>query len=68
MSTQAIGWAPANIWFQKEGMAHTITVAVAPTKQIRILELPYFLATKFAAFNDRGTTAPAMTWKTLFMY
>lgn len=54
MSTQAIGWAPANIWFQ-EGMAHTITVAVAPTKQIRILELPYFLATKFAAFNDRGT-------------
>lgn len=53
MSTKAIGWAPANVWFEK-GMNHTLTARVSDTISIRMLELPFFLATKFAAFNDRG--------------
>lgn len=42
----------ANSWY-KEGIERSIEVELAPSK-IRILSLPYFLATKLEAFKDRG--------------
>ncbi|MBL4753393.1 MAG: hypothetical protein JKY52_07355 [Flavobacteriales bacterium] len=56
MSTKAIGWAPANPWF-KPGFDYLETVVVEE-ESIRILPLPYFLATKYAAFKDRGSIDP----------
>ncbi len=53
MSTVAIGWAPANLWFEK-GLKHTLTINLNSARQIQLLELPFFLATKFAAFAGRG--------------
>jgi len=54
MSTQEVGWAPGNQWFLK-GFDQAKSV-VLDGIEIKILPLPYFLATKFAAFFDRGTT------------
>jgi len=56
MSTQAVGWAPANPWFadgfdQREG----IYIDDMP---IQIMPLAYFLASKFSAFADRGGSDP----------
>lgn len=56
MNTKAVGWAPANPWFAP-GFAKRETVAVEDQK-VQILPLPYFLASKFTAFNDRGTKDP----------
>jgi predicted nucleotidyltransferase len=56
MATQAVGWAPANKWFAP-GFNHLISKEVG-NKTIRILSLPYFLATKFDAHTDRGGTDP----------
>ena len=56
MSTKAIGWAPANPWFEP-GFAQKETVEIEDQK-IQILPLPYFLASKFSAFNDRGAKDP----------
>lgn len=42
----------ANSWY-KEGMEKSIVIELAPSK-VRILSLPYFLATKLEAFKDRG--------------
>ena len=56
MSTQAIGWAPANIWFKK-GFGQAVRYGIEDTI-IRILPLPYFLASKFSAFYDRGGNDP----------
>jgi predicted nucleotidyltransferase len=56
MNTKEIGWAPANPWFHA-GFARRQMVQVMETK-IYILPLPYFLATKFAAYNSRGNNNP----------
>lgn len=56
MNTKAIGWAPANPWFA-QGYAMKETIVVEG-QTIQILPLPYFLATKFAAYNDRGKNEP----------
>jgi predicted nucleotidyltransferase len=52
MSTKEVGWAPSNRWFQK-GFNLAIAVILEDI-EIKILPLPYFLATKFDAFFDRG--------------
>lgn len=56
MSTKAVGWAPANPWFAP-GFAQKETVEIEDQK-IQILPLPYFFASKFSAFNDRGAKDP----------
>jgi len=56
MSTKAVGWAPVNPWFAS-GFAQKEIVKIEDQK-IQILPLPYFLASKFSAFNDRGTKDP----------
>ncbi len=56
MATKAIGWAPANPWFAP-GFEHLIEIEVDEIV-IRCLSLPYFLATKFTAFYDRGSKDP----------
>ncbi len=43
---------PANPWY-KPGFSHVVEVEVEKEK-IKILPAPYFLATKFSAFQDRG--------------
>ncbi|MBO0592918.1 nucleotidyl transferase AbiEii/AbiGii toxin family protein [Cellulophaga sp. E16_2] len=52
MSTQSVGWAPSNIWFEK-GFNQAISIALGEIS-IKVLPLPYFLATKMEAFYDRG--------------
>ena len=52
MSTKEMGWAPANPWFEL-GSKDIITTRVHD-ETIRMLSLPYFLASKFTAFMDRG--------------
>ena len=53
MSTHAIGWAPANVWFA-EGLPFVFKEKVTKGLHVQLLPLPYLLATKFAAFADRG--------------
>ncbi len=52
MSTQEVGWAPANRWFDV-GFKKAIFFDLEDV-QIQLLPLPYFLATKMDAFFDRG--------------
>lgn len=52
MSTQSVGWAPSNPWFAK-GFEKAITKTLEEVT-IKVLPLPYFLATKMEAFFDRG--------------
>jgi len=52
MSTQSVGWAPSNPWFAK-GFEKAITQTL-DEDTIKLLPLPYFLATKMEAFFDRG--------------
>lgn len=56
MATKAIGWAPANPWFEA-GFKDVIHF-MADDIRIKCLSLPYFLATKFTAFYDRGANDP----------
>ncbi len=56
MATKEVGWAPANKWF-KPGFKNLQEVNIDGHK-IRILPLPYFLATKISAFRDRGKNDP----------
>jgi predicted nucleotidyltransferase len=56
MSTKAVGWAPANPWFSP-GFARREMIYINDQK-IQILPLPYFLASKFSAYNDRGARDP----------
>ena len=52
MSTETVGWAPSNPWFKKgfdEALSLDLDAIV-----IKVLPLPYFLATKMEAFFDRG--------------
>jgi predicted nucleotidyltransferase len=56
MSTQAVGWAPANRWFEP-GFEHLQTMYLDEF-EIKVLSLPYFLAAKFDAFYNRGFKDP----------
>ncbi|MEN8228987.1 MAG: nucleotidyl transferase AbiEii/AbiGii toxin family protein [Bacteroidota bacterium] len=56
MSTQTIGWSSTNRWF-KPGFKHLETISLGDTK-LKILSLPFFLATKYSAFKDRGWEDP----------
>lgn len=56
MATRPIGWAPGNPWFEV-GFNKTTSVNIENIP-IKILSLPYYLATKFAAFSDRGRKDP----------
>lgn len=56
MSTKAVGWAPANPWFSKGFSRREMTDING--QKIYILPLPYFLASKFTAYNDRGGKDP----------
>tara|TARA_R110002126_G_scaffold113243_8_gene251671 strand:+ start:640 stop:1323 length:684 start_codon:yes stop_codon:yes gene_type:complete len=56
MSTKAVGWAPANPWFAK-GFDKREKVKIDDIS-IQIMPLPYFLASKFSAFKDRGGNDP----------
>ena len=59
MSTQEIGWAPANPWF-KPGLPYLIQQQIEGIT-INLLPLPYFLATKFSAFYSRGGSDPRVS-------
>jgi predicted nucleotidyltransferase len=56
MNTKAIAWAPANPWFAP-GFVLRETIEIED-QTIQILPLPYFLATKFAAYTSRGGKEP----------
>ena len=56
MATKEVGWAPANPWFAS-GFDTLIQFEIDQTI-IRCLSLPYYLATKFSAFYDRGIKDP----------
>lgn len=52
MATRQVGWAPANPWFEP-GFDHLQKIDI-DGMPIRILSLPYFLASKITAFKGRG--------------
>lgn len=52
MSIKEVGWAPSNVWFEP-GFKNLIPFLVEDIT-IQIFPISYFLATKFAAFHDRG--------------
>lgn len=56
MNTQEIGWAPANKWFAP-GFERMQSVLIE-NQEIQVMPLPYFLASKFEAYNNRGVTDP----------
>lgn len=56
MATKEVGWAPANPWFAP-GYKNVITFNLDGIV-IQCLPLPYYLATKFSAFYDRGSIDP----------
>lgn len=56
MATKAVGWAPANPWFAP-GFQNPVIFEIEDQK-ITCLSLPYYLATKFTAFYDRGSRDP----------
>ena len=56
MSTHEIGWTPGSPWFEA-GFKDAITVKIGDIP-LKILTLPVYLATKIAAFYDRGKTDP----------
>ncbi len=53
MSTTSVGWAPANSWF-KPGFEKAEEFDLDGIV-IRILSLPYYLATKLEAYHGRGS-------------
>jgi hypothetical protein len=56
MATKAVGWAPANPWF--EGGFDQLIEFDVDGLRIKCLTLPYYLATKFTAFYERGIKDP----------
>jgi hypothetical protein len=52
MSTQAVGWAPSNRWFMP-GFEKSFSIELDDVT-IRLMPLPYLLASKMEAFFDRG--------------
>ena len=53
MSTQEVGWAPANSWF-KGGFKHIEPNTLKKRTLIQLMPLAYFIAAKFEAYHDRG--------------
>lgn len=51
MATETIGWAPSSPWF-KAGFEKALPITLDEVT-IKVLPLPYFLATKIEAFFDR---------------
>jgi predicted nucleotidyltransferase len=56
MATKEVGWAPANPWFAI-GFSQLLEFDLDGIN-IKCLSLPYYLASKFTAFYDRGITDP----------
>ncbi len=56
MATKAIGWAPANPWFEP-GFKKLIEFEIDGVT-IKCLTFPYFLSTKFTAYYNRGGNEP----------
>jgi len=56
MATKTIGWAPGNPWFEA-GFKKSQIINLDGI-DIKVLPLPYFLATKFSAFYNRGGKDP----------
>ena len=56
MATKEIAWAPANPWFAP-GFKKKQSFLIEDV-EILILPLPYFLATKYSAFDSRGRKDP----------
>ena len=56
MATKTIGWAPGNPWFEA-GFNKSQNINLDGI-EIKVLSFPYFLATKFSAFYDRGGKDP----------
>lgn len=56
MATKAVGWAPANPWFAP-GYKNQVNFSV-DSVTIHCFSLPYYLATKFTTFYDRGSKDP----------
>ncbi len=56
MGTKELGWAPSNPWFCP-GFKHLEKHQIGAIT-VNLLPLSYFLATKFAAFHDRGGADP----------
>ncbi len=52
MATKEVGWAPANPWF--EPGFHDLETREVNDIKIRILSLPYYLASKLTAFRSRA--------------
>lgn len=52
MATETVGWAPSSPWF-KAGFDKALPITLDEVT-IKVLPLPYFLATKIEAFFDRG--------------
>jgi len=52
MSTEAVGWAPANPWF-KLGFKNAIPNEL-DDHVIQLMPVAHFLASKFTAFNNKG--------------
>lgn len=52
MSTQAVGWAPSNRWFMP-GFEKAYSLEL-DNVTIKLMPLPFFLASKMEAFFDRG--------------
>lgn len=52
MATKPVSWAPANRWFEK-GFENLWKVYIDGLT-IQIMSLPFFLASKFSAYEDRG--------------
>lgn len=52
MATRQVGWAPANPWFEP-GFEHLQKIDIDGIR-IKILSLPYFLASKISAFRGRA--------------
>ena len=53
MSTKKVGWASSDFWFEP-GFRNLVTFKLDEFTTIQILPVPYFMATKFSAFHDRG--------------
>jgi len=56
MNTKALGWASANPWFSS-GFQKKLGVQIE-NQEIFILPLPYYIASKFAAYSNRGNNEP----------
>ena len=57
MALDPIGWAPGDRWYQL-GYEHRLSVPLLSGVIIHVLSWPYFLASKFAAHDDRGADDP----------